>query len=294
MTIIEGFEEHIGTVEYNGIVADIQRWYYGYVQHSAWCATSTSYFAYQAGVLDQLGGRNEGVYEMMKACEVAHASGRVKGKFYGYGNFPEIIPKGAVIFFQRLGLSHVAHCYEPIKYSKLGWIQCIGGNQNDSICVKRYSMAAIQAICVLDYGTDIDRPTIYKGYKDEKKGGAWCKEMQIALNTIDGANLDLDGSCGRKTDAALREFQRRHGLDVDGRCGPKTWAMIDKLMEPTEPYKVRVETDLNARSGAANTFPVVKVLREGSVYTVDRNLNGWSHIVEVNAWASAKYLTKTE
>lgn len=291
MTIIEGFEQHLDTVEYNGIVAEIQKWYYGYVQHSAWCATSTSYFAYQAGVLDQLGGRNEGVYEMMKACEVAHASGRVKGKFYGYGNFPETIPKGAVIFFQRLGLSHVAHCYEPIKYSKLGWIQCIGGNQNDRICVKRYSMAAIQAICIIDYGSDVDRPTIYKGYKDAKKGGCWCKEMQIALNTIDGAGLELDGSCGRLTDEALRAFQACHGLKVDGRCGPRTWAKIDELMN-IEPYQVRVNTNLYCRSGAAATFPVVKILKEGEHYTVDRNLNGWSHIYEAGGWASSKYLTR--
>ena len=292
MTIIEGFEQYIGTVEYNGIIAEIQKWFYGFVSHTAWCATSTSYFADKAGVLDQLGGKNEGVYEMMKDCEVAHATGRVKGKFYGYGNFPEIIPKGAVIFFQRLGLSHVAHCYEPIKYSKLGWIQCIGGNQNDSICVKRYSMAAIQAICIIDYGSEIDRPTIYKGYKDSVKGGSWCKEMQIALNTIMGSELVLDGSCGKKTTAVLKAFQEEYGLDVDGRCGPKTWATIDDLMVGGEPYTVRVITDLNARSGAANTYPVVKVLKEGSVYVVDRELNGWSHIVEVNAWANAKYLER--
>lgn len=291
MTIIEGFEKFIGTTEYNGIVAEIQKWYYGYVRHSAWCATSESYMAEQAGVLDQLGGKNEGVYEMMMACKRIHENGNAKGQFYWYGEIPDIIPKGAVVFFQKLGVSHVANAYEPTKYSKLGWIQCLGGNQSDSICVKRYSMAAIQAIFVPDFGSTVDRPTIYRGYKDSVKGGCWCKEMQIALNTIDGAGLELDGSCGKKTDKALREFQRIHGLDVDGRCGPKTWAKIDQLMN-LEPYRVRVNTDLFCRSGAASTYPVIKTLKEGEHYTVDRNLNGWSHIYEVGGWASAKFLTR--
>lgn len=291
MTIIEGFEKYIGVEEYDGIVATIQTWYYGKVQHSAWCATSESYFADKAGILDQLGGRQEGVYEMMMNCKRIHEDGNAKGTFYWYGSFPDVIPKGAILFFQKLGVSHVSNAYEPTKYSKLGWIQCLGGNQNDSICVKRYSMAAIQAIFIPDYGTDIDRPTIYKGYKDSKKGGCWCKEMQIALNTIDGAGLELDGSCGRLTDEALRAFQARHGLKVDGRCGPRTWAKIDELMN-IEPYQVRVNTNLYCRSGAAATFPVVKILKEGEHYTVDRNFNGWSHIYEAGGWASSKYLTR--
>ena len=36
----------------------------------------------------------------------------------------------------------------------------------------------------------------------------------------------IDGDAGPMTDAAIRQYQKRHGLDVDGSCGPKTWSTI--------------------------------------------------------------------
>lgn len=38
-----------------------------------------------------------------------------------------------------------------------------------------------------------------------------------------------DGRCGPKTVAAIRAFQKKHGLAVDGSCGPKTRATLQTV-----------------------------------------------------------------
>lgn len=50
------------------------------------------------------------------------------------------------------------------------------------------------------------------------------RRIQRALNTvgIDGTPLVVDGSYGRRTVAAVRAFQKMHGLVVDGIVGPMT------------------------------------------------------------------------
>lgn len=41
---------------------------------------------------------------------------------------------------------------------------------------------------------------------------------------VDGKKkkLTIDGDCGKITDAAIREYQCKHGLTIDGKCGPVT------------------------------------------------------------------------
>ena len=225
MNLIEAFTPYIGTREYDGIVAVIQNWFYGKMVKAAWCATSMSYFANKCGILDQLGGKNQGVWEMYNACKVAHKG----GTFYDYGFLPEKIPEGAVCFFLRNGASHVTVCADTRTYNPTNYLICLGGNQNDAIQSKAYKMANLQAIFIPDYPTT-KKPTIYKGYKDSERGGTYCAQMQTALNQLMGSSLEIDGSCGGLTDAALRAFQSVHGLAVDGRCGPATWCKIDELL----------------------------------------------------------------
>lgn len=230
MNLIEAFTPYIGTREYDGIVATIQKWFYGYLEKDKWCATSLSYFADQCGILDQLGGKNEGVREMYQACKGKHR----RGLFYDYGNIPSVIPEGAVCFFLRNGASHVTVSAERKKYDRLTYLMCLGGNQNNSICIKSYHMQNLQAIFVPDYG-DTVKPTVKKGYKDSEKGGTWCVTIQKALNELINAGLTLDGSCGSATEYAIKSFQNTakvkgiYTSTIDGSCGPKTWAAIDKL-----------------------------------------------------------------
>lgn len=58
------------------------------------------------------------------------------------------------------------------------------------------------------------------------KKGAEVISMQALLNAKGGQKLELDGSFGPLTDAAVRAYQKDKKLEVDGYCGPKTWESL--------------------------------------------------------------------
>lgn len=64
-------------------------------------------------------------------------------------------------------------------------------------------------------------PVIKKGVKGEE-----VRALQALLNMRIGAELQIDGSCGGRTEAAIRAFQKSRGLSVDGSCGGKTWEAL--------------------------------------------------------------------
>ena len=55
--------------------------------------------------------------------------------------------------------------------------------------------------------------------------GGDVKKLQLLLNA-EGESLDVDGSFGPATDAAVRAFQKTHRLETDGSVGPKTWGTL--------------------------------------------------------------------
>jgi len=54
---------------------------------------------------------------------------------------------------------------------------------------------------------------------------ATVRSLQYLLNAH-GAHLVVDGVFGARTDAAVRTFQRAHGLVIDGIVGPRTWSSV--------------------------------------------------------------------
>jgi len=75
----------------------------------------------------------------------------------------------------------------------------------------------------------VSRPTIRKGNKNK-----YVKEAQEKLIQL-GYNLGIcgaDGDFGTATEAAVKQFQRDHGLTADGVVGPKTWAALDAAEKP--------------------------------------------------------------
>ena len=56
--------------------------------------------------------------------------------------------------------------------------------------------------------------------------GSDVKKLQETLNNH-GYSLAVDGQFGSKTQAAVRDYQKKHGLQVDGIVGVKTWGSLN-------------------------------------------------------------------
>jgi len=64
------------------------------------------------------------------------------------------------------------------------------------------------------------------------KGEAWVKSAQTKLRRLGYPKLTVDGYDGPATQAAVRDFQRKHGLAVDGVYGNRTNIKADALLAP--------------------------------------------------------------
>ena len=56
--------------------------------------------------------------------------------------------------------------------------------------------------------------------------GAEVKTLQTALNKACPYGLTVDGVFGKKTEAAVKDFQKHNDLSVDGIAGAKTWSKL--------------------------------------------------------------------
>lgn len=142
--MIELLNNNHGTVEYNGIIKDIQEWYYGSLVKAAWCATALSYFANQVGL--DIGGKAENVYTMLQQIKKSS-----EGKVYeGYSNIPDRIEKGDILFWCWDGGTMNSGSSKHVGIAEYGsssnTIYCIGGNQSDKICTKEYEKKYLYAI----------------------------------------------------------------------------------------------------------------------------------------------------
>lgn len=78
-------------------------------------------------------------------------------------------------------------------------------------------------------GLDVadNTPTLRRGSQGEA-----VEELQALLNAKYGYDLEVDGNFGNATEAAVKDFQKKHGLTADGVVGKKTWAALGVM--PTE------------------------------------------------------------
>lgn len=83
-----------------------------------------------------------------------------------------------------------------------------------------YTNAELEAAGVT-FDPNKNIPTLRKG-----SSGDEVAELQALLNAKYGADLDIDGVFGAKTETAVKAFQQAHGLTRDGIVGPKTWKAL--------------------------------------------------------------------
>ena len=133
---------YLGTKEYEGVVADIQKWYYGSLVKAPWCATCLSYF------LDQVelkGIKDENVFNLLTK---AQRSG--KGKVTLVGGITHDILPGDIVFLLFSGrpmtTTSSKHVTVATGEQKLDTFVGRGGNQNDSLCDKHFNKSDIYAI----------------------------------------------------------------------------------------------------------------------------------------------------
>ena len=134
--------------------------------------------------------------------------------------------------------------------------------------------------------------------------GFRTQALQRALN-VHGADLNGDGEFGPKTQAAVKEFQRKTGLPVTGKGDAATRAAlklspavtdpsVEVPAEPAEPVPtsgVRVTGgEVNLRTGPGTGFDVVKTVKKGALLTPVA-ADGWVPVL-VNGevcWISGTY-----
>ena len=135
--------QYEGAREYEGVVAEIQKWYYGSLVKAPWCATCMSWVLYRLGISVD---KSENVYALMRNCQYAATQGH--GKFFTEGNVP--LQKGDILFLlfsaSPMTTTSKKHVTAYVGVDSDGKYQCIGGNQSDRIQVSTYDPSNVYAV----------------------------------------------------------------------------------------------------------------------------------------------------
>lgn len=141
-TMIKILQDNRGTKEYNGIVADIQKWFYGSLVKAPWCATCICYLLNKVNIVV----RAENVNELRKILSADHYNGTYFPKSF----IPKRIEKGDILFWLWSGDEMTNESNKHVGIAEYDTIDdtvfCIGGNQKDSICTQKYNRKQLYAI----------------------------------------------------------------------------------------------------------------------------------------------------
>lgn len=148
-TVADVFEKYRGAREFTGIVAEIQKWYYGSVVKADWCATSMSWALGRLGILAvTIGKKQENVFHTANQLEKVGTATKV--------NKNGALKRGDIVIIQHTSSWHVTarkHITSVYADTNIGttYVPCIGGNQADQIKVSSYERSKIREVWRPDY-----------------------------------------------------------------------------------------------------------------------------------------------
>ncbi|HNH46396.1 MAG TPA: peptidoglycan-binding protein [Myxococcota bacterium] len=130
-------------------------------------------------------------------------------------------------------------------------------------------------------------PSVLTGTPQLKQGsrGDLVKTLQYCLNKL-GENLDVDGSFGRRTEAAVKRFQASHALGIDGVVGPRTASSINSALGGSQNNGSSGGNSGGSSGGASGQLDGKPELKKGSrgalVKTLQSYLNKYGASVVVD------------
>ena len=93
----------------------------------------------------------------------------------------------------------------------------------------------------------MSRPTLRRGDKNST-----VKELQNLLNDKTSHTLVADGDFGRKTEDAVKDFQKANRLGADGIVGKNTWKALDGAADSPAASPTSTSRGVTAPSGGGN------------------------------------------
>ncbi len=100
--------------------------------------------------------------------------------------------------------------------------------------------------------------------------GSDVKKLQQALNEK-GYSLQVDGQFGTKTQAAVKDYQKKNGLQVDGIVGTKTWGSLTSKSTSTK----ATTTAAKPQTTTLKTTPRPEYEKSQAVQSAENALNQW-------------------
>ena len=160
-----------------------------------------------------------------------------------------------------------------VKMEHMGWswggetIECSVGVQQSSKLAGKWTHWARPKGLDGEAPKPVKVPTLRKG-----SSGQYVIDLQETLVSL-GYDLGsygpegngIDGKYGKRTEDAVRAFQRKHGLKEDGIVGAETWAALDAEMDPEKPamYSISIpHLSYEQASGLAAAYPGSIVTKE--------------------------------
>lgn len=104
--------------------------------------------------------------------------------------------------------------------------------------------------------------------------GSEVKKLQKELNK-NGYKLDVDGQFGSKTQAAVRDYQKKNGLSVDGIVGKNTWGKLSSSKGTSKATSTTKASDVKTTPVSSKTRP--KYEQSTAVKNAEKKLADWEN-----------------